>query len=88
MLKLATIEYTGNIEGMESQAQQEYYRSPLFKNIHLTSGWITVEPTPGTINFNPSRKCAKVMFYKNEPRTRYGYYAKLKVMINGDLRSY
>lgn len=50
-------------------------------------GWLTAEPTTGVLNYNPNRKLCAVRYYENEPHTRRGYYAKLQVMPNGDLRS-
>jgi len=50
-------------------------------------GFITVEPTPGTFNNNPRSRMAKIVHHINDTSTRNGFYVKLQVMPNGDLRS-
>ena len=42
-------------------------------------GYLTVEDTPGTYNYNPSNKLYKIVWYLKDPTTRRGYYAKLHI---------
>lgn len=87
MLKLAIIEYFENHHALLKTEAIEEYRRHMPSIWQDGTGWLTVEPTPGTINYNPRRKCAKVMFYEHEPRTRRGYYVKLQVLPNNQFRS-
>lgn len=49
----------------------------------ITEGFLTVEDTPGMVNFNPLNKMVKVVFYQHDPHTRYGYYAKFRITPQG-----